>query len=111
MDFQFDGTLPVSAICSFPASIYNHPRVFRAAWDSPELDQKQYDKGREVGEESEYITITEKGTWVSQLENGASSTSYEIIGYHASTAALLAGFLDSGTQVYVARESGTTRIR
>ena len=111
MTLHFEASLPVSVLTSFNAELFKCPRIFRTAWDSSSLDQKQYDKGVRIGKESEYITISERGTWSSKLLNGGSNTSYETIGYHASSAALLAGFLDSGTEVYVARESGTTRIK
>lgn len=70
---------------------------------------EQYQKGLAIGYESEYITISVSNVWGCQFKvspahpYGGSCSSYETIGYHAGTAALLRGMLDSGCPIKVYR--------
>jgi len=108
---MFEANLPYSLLTGLSPECFKHPRMFITAFDTPERDAVQYKKGLETGKNSEYVTIARNGTWTARTNNGGVVTSYEGIGYHASTAALLRGFLDSGTEVYVSRENGETRIQ
>ena len=109
---MFEINLPYSILQSLPPTAYLHPRMFKTGFDTPELDQEQYDKGLEIGKESEYVTIARNGTWSARGLDGVATSSYEGIGYHASTTALLKGFLDSGCEIYIDRNDiGTTRIK
>jgi hypothetical protein len=61
--------------------------------------QDQYDKGREIGAQAEYVSIAVNGVWGAKMKDGGSLQSYEKIGYHAGTEHLLRGFTDSGVQI------------
>ena len=103
--------LPSSFVNTLSPECFRYPSMFRANHDTELGNQKQYELGLEVGRESGYVTICKDGTWAARSLEGVVTTSYEQIGYHASTAALLQGFLDSGTEVYVDRyDHGSTRI-
>ncbi len=61
------------------------------------------------------IHIATNNVWSAHNVDNGHTQSYEKLGYHANTAALLAAFLDSGIPVYVHRDTGKevtkTRIR
>ena len=79
---------------------------FDTMFDGPknaEYRDKQYKQGLAIGDKSDYVTISCKGTWGATGKDGSSTCAYEGIGYHAGTAALLQGFLDSGVPVVVYR--------
>lgn len=79
----------------------NHPR-----------QGEQYAAGLKTGREAREIHLSIKGVWSARMKNGSSIQSYEGIGYHASTASLLRGFLDSGAPIIVHRADGSaTRIK
>jgi hypothetical protein len=82
---------------------YLNPDLFKTGWDTPELDKQQYAEGLKQAEGLQYLTIGYNGCWGGFTKNCGSLTSYERIGYHASTAALLKGFLDSGIPIFVYR--------
>lgn len=83
------------------------PENFYTPFDIPgfitEYDRKQYEKGMKYGLESNYITISVSNVWECSLKNGGSVSSYETIGYHSGTHALLRGFIDSGCSIKVYR--------
>lgn len=91
--------------------------AFKTSYDgchetSADHAKRQYAKGLEVGRESLRVIIDENGTWAADGRNGAMTTSYEGIGYHAHTAELLQGFLDSGCEIVVQRrDKGATIIK
>lgn len=66
------------------------------------FQQQQYDKGKSIGNLANEIHISISNTW-SSVEPDGGITSYERIGVHACTAALLKGFLDSSAKVVVHR--------
>ena len=70
-----------------------------------EYRTKQYEQGLAIGKRSQYVTIACNGTWGAQGLDGSSTCSYEGIGYHAGTADLLQGFIDSGVPIVVYRYS------
>ena len=86
-----------------PAHDFLHPELFATDWDTPKLDAEQYEKGLEQGRKSRTVGVGVYGTWWANGKDGSVTTSYEGIGYHASTAALLRGFLDSGCKVVIIR--------
>lgn len=75
--------------------------------------QKGLDFGREAIAEGGHIFISANGCWGSTGKG--LRTSYEGIGYHANTADLLHGFLDSGAVIIVHRytdpDSDGTKIK
>lgn len=89
-----------------PAGHYREPALFVTAWDTPELNDKQYAEGLRLGRELKRISIGCNGCWGGVSVNDGVVTSYERIGYHASTAALLQGMLDSGVEITVYRHKG-----
>ena len=52
------------------------------------------------------MSISENGVWGAQLKDGSHLSSYEVLGYHACTADLLRGLLDSGVPIRVYRRHG-----
>jgi len=109
---SFHPALPPSLLNTLDPMCFRYPRMFQADHDTELGNQKQYERGLEVGRESEYVTICKDGTWSARSLEGVITTSYERIGYHSGTAALLQGFLDSGVEMYVDRyDHGSTRIQ
>lgn len=86
-----------------------NPDNFKTTMDTPELDLKQYKKGLELSNTSSVIGISANGCWFADLISGGHLTSYEVIGYHSSTAALLKGFLAGRAKFIVYRGEGVTR--
>lgn len=82
------------------------PELFVTQFDfqhKGKYDIEQYEKGKRQGEQAVVITISVSGTWGSSNKSGSSTSSYEGIGYHACTADLLRGFLESGAPIRVYR--------
>lgn len=79
--------------------------------------QQQYNKGLEIGRSNDEVFICANGTWGAVRDrpnNHCYTTSYEGIGYHACTADLLHGFIDSGAPLVVYRynlPAGGVRIK
>ena len=96
-------SLPYSVLTALPPKAYRFPQMFRTGYDTPESDKAQYVVGLEHGKDAEYINICANGTWACSHKDGGLTTSYEGIGYHRSTAALLQGFIDSECTIYVNR--------
>lgn len=71
---------------------------------------EQYQKGLKIGAESVRVGINPCGTWFADMKGGGMMTSYEGIGYHAHTAELLKGFIDSGCEIIVLRNDGSRTI-
>ena len=102
-----------------PAETFLDPSKFVTDFDSRPIDgsiekrqanaKAQYAKGIETGKAAKTIFIGADGTWGATMKDGSSLTSYEGIGYHANTADLLKGFLDSGAEVVVYRYPERTR--
>lgn len=70
--------------------------------------QKQYQRGLEVGKEYSLIVIGPQSVWSGHEPYNKQSSyieSWEGIGYHACTANLLQGFLDSPARIVVHRYS------
>jgi hypothetical protein len=90
-----------------PAEAYLNPDNFRTEYDGRVLGkaEEQYQAGLEYGRNATRISLSYKGVWGASMKNGAMVSSYEGIGYHAETAALLKGFLDSGCAIVVYRSS------
>ncbi len=91
-----------SSTCS--ATDFLNPNNFRTSFDTPGSDASQYAKGLETARNAKSISIGVNGVWGARMLDGASLVSYERIGYHRSTAALLRGFLDSGVLMTVYRQ-------
>lgn len=87
------------------ASDYLNPQLFTTGFDdaSPYGADEQYRKGLAIGSASEEVVIAVNSTWSARGLDGSSTTSYEKIGFHANTADLLRGFIDSGCQIRVWR--------
>jgi hypothetical protein len=70
---------------------------------------KQHNKGIEIGKEYHKIHIDEHSLWSASSPNSLCS-SYEGIGYHACTADLLSGFLQSPAAIIVHRLKGENLV-
>ncbi len=100
-----------------PAEAFLNPHNFATGFDNTpdnvakDAAMKQYFNGRFVADAHPGITeifISANGTWGACGE-GTTVTTYEGIGYHSNTAALLLGFLDSGLPVIVYRRDGSRK--
>jgi len=87
------------------ATDYWYPHLFTTANDTNEYGEKQYQKGLDIGRKANLVSISIYGSWTAQMKDGGSMTSYEKIGYHANTAGLLQGFLESGVVIKVYRDT------
>jgi hypothetical protein len=67
----------------------------------------------EIGQSAKRIWISVTSVWSAEMQNGASRQSYEGIGYHACTAQLMKGFIDSGAEIWVCRRTkeGTIDVK
>jgi len=73
-------------------------------FDTPAGSAAQYAKGLEIGRAALAVHIAVNGTWSADMRTDRPSerrsiSSYEKLGYHADTAALLRGFVESGCQI------------
>ncbi|MFF8629712.1 hypothetical protein [Streptomyces werraensis] len=116
---------PYSVLNALPPEAFLKPEDFATESDSinPLYAAEQYQKGRKLSEEYGRIIIRANGTWAAEdgpIGPGNARTigaySYEGIGYHAHTAALLRGFLDGPAPIDVERRQEdysvkTTRIK
>ena len=100
-------------LAELPAEAYLNPENFVTLYDGSDKHLKngygveQYKKGLKIGQEFDYITLSYKGVWSAGNDDGRSHCrSYEGIGYHACTADLLRGFLDSPARLIVYRLQG-----
>lgn len=83
------------------AADYRDPNNFRTVFDRKDYGNEQYQKGLELGADCSGIFIAMNNCWSARRKDGAHITAYEKLGYHANTADLLRGFLDSGCAVSV----------
>lgn len=91
----------------FTAQDFLNPDNFITGYDSlnAEYQTQQYNKGLELGKNALVINISVSDVWSMVMKDGSLRTSYERIGYHAGTAALLRGFIDSGAKIVIWRDS------
>lgn len=92
----------------FTANAFMNPDLFRKPTDGDIADEsthahQQYLKALEIARKAEYITIGITDTWGAKMMDGGTMASYEKIGYHRNTYALLKGFLDSGKLIKLFR--------
>lgn len=78
------------------------PHLFTTTFDTEKHGAAQYQTGKHVGTEAREVHISTGGVWSARARLSRIS-SCEAIGYHANTADLLRGFIDSGTKLYVHR--------
>jgi hypothetical protein len=95
------------------AADFLNPELFKTAFDAATIADKQYETGlatgREVRSNGGQVTIGQNDVWGAHHGN-TSISSYEKLGYHANTADLLRGFLDSGVEIIVYRVDGRYRL-
>lgn len=87
------------------------PENFKTSMDTPELDQKQYEKGLKLSNKSDCVGISANGCWFADLIGGGHMSSYEVIGFHSSTAELLRGLLAGTAKFIVYRNTSEGFIR
>lgn len=68
-------------------------------FSSESYKESQYQKGIKIGKEANEVIIGENWVWSAQMKDGSNIYSYEKLGYHAHTAALFQGFIDSGVKI------------
>jgi hypothetical protein len=105
-----------SVLNAMPARDFLDPSKFVTESDARNkargYDAEQYAKGLEIGKNAKTIYISCGSVWSAELKSGSSLLSYEGIGYHACTADLLRGFLDSGCAIIVHRlTEGVVKIK
>lgn len=69
-----------------------------------DYNAEQHAKGLDIGSKAEHVTIAVNGVWGAKMKDGSHIHSYEKIGYHAGTAALMDGFKASGVEIIDYRE-------
>lgn len=99
---------PYSELNLLSPEAFLRPEDFRTGYDSDSLAsakyaEEQYQTGLGYSKRSRRVFICANGTWGADLDNGGIMTSYEGIGYHAGTAALLRGILAGPAPVVVYR--------
>lgn len=67
------------------------------------LAAKQYHEGKLIGMLCDHVSIGYNGCWSATMKDGSHLSSYEKIGYHACTADLMRGFIESGCAIFVYR--------
>ena len=82
------------------ATDYLYPYLFVTDHDKG-YSIERYKEGLERGLQATEIHISPTGVWSTDNKDGSSTQSYECLGYHACTAPLLSGFLNSGSPVIV----------
>lgn len=94
-------------LSSLPAEAYLNSERFVTAFDAMHKNRdtaaRQYQHGMDVGKRANRVHIAVNSVWSASMKDGGSLQSYEGIGYHACTADLLRGFLDSGVTIVVHR--------
>ncbi|MGW2710752.1 hypothetical protein HKX69_05975 [Streptomyces argyrophyllae] len=118
---------PYSILNALPPEAFLKPEDFATDFDgrTPGYAEEQYLKGLEISREYDRVVIRSNTTWAAEcgpyvpeanVYMGNAAYSYEGIGYHAETAALLRGFLDGPAPIDVERRQDdysvtTTRIK
>ncbi|WP_328377067.1 hypothetical protein OHB13_11995 [Streptomyces sp. NBC_00440] len=117
---------PYIVLNSLPPEEFLKPENFATEFDARNADaaERQYRYGLKLSTDYGRIIIRANSTWAAEdgpvdpitRARTLGSYSYEGIGYHAHTAALLRGFLDGPAPVDVERRQGdysvkTTRIK
>lgn len=96
---------------ALPAEAFLHPENFDTQFDAFGGEDGailQYETGLRYANEYEEVGISANGTWYAEQKiigkyKGGLMTSYEGIGYHANTAALLRGLLAGKARFVVRR--------
>ena len=98
---------PYSTLNKLSPESFLTPSNFVTDFDKMHDESKKrakYLEGLKIGSESKEVFISQNTTWGAVGKGGGMTTSYEGIGYHALTAHLLQGFIDSGCKMTVYRE-------
>lgn len=95
---------------ALPPETFLDPMKFATDYDTAEGSAANYAKGVDLGQKATTIHIESTGVWSASMMDRSSIQSYEGIGYHANTAALLKGFLDSGAKIVVSRWDGSGKV-
>ena len=98
---------PYNILNKLPAETFLDPTKFTTSYDTAEGGERAYNDAMAVGQRATTIHIESTGVWSASMKDGSSLQSYQGIGYHANTAALLKGFLDSGARIVVSRWDGS----
>jgi hypothetical protein len=96
---------------NYTADDFRNADNFRTGYDTDAGSKDAYAKGRRIGMQSKSVTIALNDTWSADGKTGGILTSYQRLGYHADTAALLRGLLDSGVMLAVYRDTGRAIVR
>jgi hypothetical protein len=95
----------------YTAEDFRNPSNFQTEYDSATGGAEAYAKGRRIGAKARSVVIALNDTWSAESENGGILTAYQRFGYHADTAELLRGLLDSGVALSVYRDNGRAIVR
>jgi hypothetical protein len=96
----------MSGYSTHSAEAFMTPENFITGFDglNPAYAIEQYRKGLTIGGLATQIDISVSDVWSAKMRDGALRSSYEKLGYHAHTASLLQGFIDSGVKIVVWRD-------
>ena len=101
-----------SELNALSAESFLDPDLFVSEYDHMDRGgyaEEQYRKGLEISNSSESVGISANGTWWARGKDGSLTTSYEGIGYHLHTSALLRGLL-AGTAKFIVYRFDSTGI-
>jgi hypothetical protein len=90
---------------NLPAAAFCYPRLFSTSYDNHTQEVENYEYGLDLGKRCHYVTVAVNNVWSAYTTGFCTITSSEKIGYHGNTAALLAGFIASGCEIRVYRDS------
>lgn len=97
----------VDRLAQLPAEAFRNPDNFRVAADdwqeNADLPRRQAAVIAELAPNVRHFVINANGTWGAEMTDGGILSTYETIGYHSGTAALLRAILDTGKPVIVYR--------
>lgn len=90
----------------FSANDFLDPNKFKTSMDYS--NSNQYAKGLDISNNAVSIGVSVHDTWWACMKDGSRMTSYEKLGYHSNTCALLSGFLagSASFQVYRMTDKG-----
>lgn len=104
---------PYAILNRMPAEAFLNPDNFITGFDTKPISgstatrkiyaENQYQKGRDIGKSAIEAGVSASGTWWAKTKEGAFISSHEGIGYHANTADLWRGFLDSECRIVIHR--------
>lgn len=101
---------------ALPPEAFLNVENFRTDFDAQHAGKayptEQYQTGLLTGRNAVRAGVSANGVWWARMRDDGTISSHEGIGYHACTADLWRGFLDSGCEIWIFRfDRAPTRIK